>query len=55
MIGMTHAWAKAECMHELVLSKTCLVVQTTKFISISVDDVMTTDCQSRISVHVYVV
>jgi hypothetical protein len=51
----TNAWAMAECMYELVLNKTCFVVQTTKFISISVDEVMTTDCQCRISVHVYVV
>lgn len=49
----TNAWAMVECMHELVLSKTCLVIQTTKFILISVDKVMTIDCQSRIGVHVY--
>jgi hypothetical protein len=44
-----------ECMQKLVFTKTHLVVQSTKFIFVSIDDVTTIDYQGLIVVHMYVV
>jgi hypothetical protein len=45
----------AECMQELVLTKTHLIVQSTKFIFVSIDEIITMHYQRWIIIHVYVV
>jgi hypothetical protein len=47
-------WKMASCMH-VVVKKTRDLVQATKFISLSCDEVTTLDQQSWVSIHVYVV
>jgi hypothetical protein len=42
-------------MQEHVLTKTCLIIQSPKFLFIFVDEITTMDCQRWIFVHVYVV
>jgi hypothetical protein len=42
-------------MQELVFTKTHLIVQSTKFLFVSIDEVTTIDCQGWIVVHMYVV
>ncbi len=51
----TSVWTMAECMQELVLIKTHLVVQSTKFIFVSIDEIITMHYQRWIIIHVYVV
>jgi hypothetical protein len=42
-------------MQELVFTKTRLASELTKFFFVSIDEVITVDCQGWINVHVYVV
>ncbi len=42
-------------MQKFVFTKTHLVVQSTKFLFVSIDEVTTIDCQRCIVVHMYVV
>jgi nitric oxide reductase large subunit len=51
----TSAWTMAECMQELVLTKTHLVVQSIKFIFVSIDEITIMHYQRWIIIHVYVV
>jgi hypothetical protein len=41
-------------MQEHVLTKTCLIIQSPKFLFMFVDEIITMDCQRWIFVHVYV-
>jgi hypothetical protein len=51
----TTGWTMVEAMHGIVLRAIKVFVQTTYFILVSCDEVMTLDNQSWLSVHVYVV
>ncbi len=51
----TSAWTMAECMQEHVLTKTRLIIQSPKFLSMFVDEIIPMDCQRWIFFHVYVV
>jgi len=51
----TSVWTMAKCMQELVFTKTHLVVQSTKFIFVFIDEITTMHYQRSIIIHVYVV
>jgi len=49
------SWGMANFMHELVVKKTKDLVQGTRFIFLSYDEVITTDQQFWVYIHAYVV
>ncbi len=51
----TSVWTLAECMRELLFKKTHLVVQLTKLIFVSIDEITIMHYQRWIIIHVYVV
>jgi hypothetical protein len=54
-IGQTQVVGITSCMHDLVVNKTKTLVEVASFISLSYDEVTTSNQQSWVSIHAYVV
>ena len=48
-------WGIVECLHAVVQNRVKFALQECQFFSLTCDEVTTVDCQTWISVHVYVV
>ena len=53
--SVSTGWGIVECLHVVVQNRVKLALQECQFFSLTCDEVTTVDCQTWISVHVYVV